>query len=190
MAAAFTGAERARPPVGAGGRPARDSATGPGCALQAPAASPATYVLLASFIGLVAALSIWLSPPVSASVGGSFDAFNYNAAAKTSRKAPAAARLLQERHRASLNLANDVSAQVDDATPRASRGELRFPGHDGKPYLDTDETLPPARGLHRMDSGGLGLQAWCKPRDHRWRSPSPDAIYYWDHVNPPVQIGP
>lgn len=186
LAAAFTGAERARPPVGAGGRPARDWRRPRS---PSSAAWPATYVLLASFIGLVAALSIWLSPPVSASVGGSFDAFNYDAAADFAQ-GPGGSPTAPRAARASLNLANDVSAQVDDATARASRGELRFPGHDGKPYLNTDETLPPRADYTEWTAAASGSKRGANRVIIAGDPASPDAIYYWDHVNPPVQIGP
>jgi hypothetical protein len=90
------------------------------------------------------------------------------------------------------HLGPDVIRQVDDAIQRAASGSpARFPGHDGKVFLNSCQ-LPQApsghykewtaaasgekRGMHRVIIGG---------------DPSaPDAIWYWDHVTEPIQIYP
>lgn len=83
----------------------------------------------------------------------------------------------------------EVRANIDDAIRRASQGKPRFPGHDGKPYANSDGLLPPG-----------SYQEWTAAAAGSKRGPyrvliegdpaSPNAIYFWDHVNPPVRIGP
>lgn len=90
------------------------------------------------------------------------------------------------------HLGDDVARQVDDAIERAAQGKIRFPGHDGKVFDNTDGLLPPSRpgyysewtaaasgakrGAHRVIVGG--------------NPASPDVIYYWDHAGNYVQVWP
>lgn len=83
----------------------------------------------------------------------------------------------------------NVRAEIQAAIERAEAGKIRFAKHDGKPYLNSNHELPPGnytewtaaangspRGAHRVIIEG-------NPKN-------PTAIYYWDHVHPPVRIGP
>jgi guanyl-specific ribonuclease Sa len=92
--------------------------------------------------------------------------------------------------RAALNLSDDIAVQVDDAILRASQGKIRFPGHDGKPYLNRDGKLPPRSDYTEWTAAASG----AKRRNDRviiaGNPAHPDAIYYWDHVSPPVRIWP
>jgi guanyl-specific ribonuclease Sa len=88
------------------------------------------------------------------------------------------------------SLAPGVRTNVDEAIERAATGKIRFPGHDGKVYANSDGLLP---------RGGTYTE-WTAARASSKRGAdrviidgdpgNPDAIYYWDHVNPPVRIGP
>lgn len=87
-------------------------------------------------------------------------------------------------------LAPAVRSNVDDAIGRAAAGKVRFPGHDGKVYNNSDDLLPRGGNYTQWTAA----QAGAKRGPHRiiieGDPASPNAIYYWDHVNPPVRIGP
>lgn len=89
-------------------------------------------------------------------------------------------------------LGDDVARQVDEAIERAATGATRFPGHDGKPFLNVDEALPAAdagyytewtaaasgakRGTDRVIIGG--------------NPAAPDVIFNWDHAGTYIQVYP
>ena len=89
-----------------------------------------------------------------------------------------------------LNLPDDVAAQVDEAISRASQRHVRFPGHDGKPYLNRDGLLPTRSDYTEWTAAPSGARRGAHRIIFAGDPASPDAIYYWDHVNPPVQIWP
>jgi guanyl-specific ribonuclease Sa len=89
-----------------------------------------------------------------------------------------------------LELADDVAAEVEDAITRASRGQVRFQGHDGKPYLNRDGLLPARSDYTEWTAAPSGAKRGAHRIIIAGDPTSPDAIYYWDHVNPPVQIWP
>jgi guanyl-specific ribonuclease Sa len=80
--------------------------------------------------------------------------------------------------------------QVIDAVERARFGKVRFPAHDGKNYENRNGYLPDgctytewtaapnqsARGTYRVIFAG-------DPENS-------SAVYYWDHITRPIQIGP
>ena len=82
-----------------------------------------------------------------------------------------------------------VRANVDDAIQRAAAGKVRFPGHDGKPYMNSDGLLPPGR-YTEWTAAESGAKRGADRVIISGDPAKPDAIYYWDHVNPPVRIGP
>lgn len=92
--------------------------------------------------------------------------------------------------RSALNLSDDVATQVDDAIARASQGQVRFPGHDGKAYLNRDGLLPERGDYTEWTAAASGAKRGADRVIIAGNPASPDAIYYWDHVNPPVRIGP
>lgn len=88
------------------------------------------------------------------------------------------------------SLAPAVRSNVDDAISRAASGKVRFPGHDGKVYNNSDGLLP--RGGSYTE--WTAAEAGAKRGPHRviieGNPANPNAVYYWDHVNAPVQVGP
>ena len=89
-----------------------------------------------------------------------------------------------------LELADDVAAEVDNAITRASRRHVRFQGHDGKPYLNREGLLPARVDYTEWTAAPSGAKRGAHRIIIAGDPTSPDAIYYWDHVNPPVQIWP
>jgi guanyl-specific ribonuclease Sa len=85
----------------------------------------------------------------------------------------------------------EVQAQVEQAIDRAATGKVRFPRHDGKVFLNDDPAyrLPP--GAYRE---WTVASAGTKRRLYRilveGDPTAPNAIYFWDHIKPPVRIGP
>ncbi|WP_370873548.1 ribonuclease domain-containing protein [Arthrobacter bambusae] len=82
-----------------------------------------------------------------------------------------------------------VGSVLRASIQRAASGKARFDSHDGKEYENRDGLLPPGR-----------YQEWTVAKPDAKRGPdriiiegdaaNPNAIYYWDHVNAPVRIGP
>jgi guanyl-specific ribonuclease Sa len=89
-----------------------------------------------------------------------------------------------------LNLSDDVATQVNEAISRASQGQVRFPGHDGKPYLNRDGLLPARSDYTEWTAAPSGARRGAHRIIIAGDPARPDAVYYWDHVNPPVQIWP
>ncbi|MGO4652194.1 RHS repeat-associated core domain-containing protein [Arthrobacter sp. 2RAF22] len=87
------------------------------------------------------------------------------------------------------SLSPTLRADVEDTIQRAASGRTRFDKHDGKEYENRNGLLPPGR-----------YQEWTVAKPDAKRGPdriiiegdaaNPNAIYYWDHVNAPVRIGP
>lgn len=87
------------------------------------------------------------------------------------------------------DLAEDVALNVDDAIQRAAEGRVRFPTHDGKPYLNSDGLLPSRPDYTEWTAAASGQKRGLDRVIIAGNPANPDAIYYWDHVNPPVRIG-
>jgi RHS repeat-associated protein len=88
------------------------------------------------------------------------------------------------------SLSPAVRSNVDDAIARAAAGKVRFAGHDGKVYNNSDGLLPRGGSYTEWTAASAG----SKRGPHRviieGDPTSPNAIYYWDHVDPPVRIDP
>ena len=85
-------------------------------------------------------------------------------------------------------LPEQVQLEVNDAIGRAASGKERFQGHDGKAYENTNNLLPKGE-----------YQEWTVAGNGQPRGPyrviiegddfsSPNAIYFWDHVNNLIRI--
>jgi len=98
-----------------------------------------------------------------------------------------APKLMAERNLAKLP--SKVRETVDDAIARAKAGKVRFQGHDGKPYLNSDGSLPPGN-YTEWTAAASGAKRGADRVIIEGNPSNPSAIYYWDHVNPPVRIGP
>ena len=83
-----------------------------------------------------------------------------------------------------------VRSNVDDAVKRAASGKVRFPGHDGKPYKNSDGSLPAGGNYTEWTAAGAGAKRGAHRVIIDGDPANPNAIYYWDHVKPPVRIGP
>jgi len=83
-----------------------------------------------------------------------------------------------------------VRADVEDAVQRAASGKVRFPGHDGKVYNNSDNLLPQGGNYTEWTAAIGGAKRGANRVIIDGNPANPDAIYYWDHVNPPVWIGP
>ena len=88
------------------------------------------------------------------------------------------------------SLAPEVRTNVDDAISRAASGKVRFPGHDGKVYNNTDGLLPRGGSYTEWTAAEAGAKRGAHRVIIEGDPASPRAIYYWDHVNPPFRIGP
>jgi guanyl-specific ribonuclease Sa len=88
------------------------------------------------------------------------------------------------------SLSPGVRSDVDDAIERAASGKVRFPGHDGKVYNNSDGLLPGGGNYTEWTAAKAGVQRGANRVIIEGNPASPNAIYYWDHVNPPVRIGP
>ncbi len=80
-----------------------------------------------------------------------------------------------------------TQANVDNAIERAAAGKVRFPGHDGKPYLNSDGLLPEG-DYTAWTAAEAGAKRGADRVITEGDPANPSAIYYWDHVNPPVRI--
>ncbi|MCZ3386479.1 MAG: hypothetical protein LH630_05845 [Actinomycetia bacterium] len=83
-----------------------------------------------------------------------------------------------------------IRANVDDAIQRAASGKIRFPGHDGKVYDNSDGLLPQGGHYTEWTAAQSGAKRGADRVIISGDPANPDAIFYWDHVNPPVRIGP
>ena len=85
-------------------------------------------------------------------------------------------------------LPEQVQLEVNDAIGRAASGKERFQGHDGKVYENNNNLLP--EGVyHEWTAAGNGqprgpYRVIIEGDDFS----SPNAIYFWDHVNKPIRI--
>jgi RHS repeat-associated protein len=84
-------------------------------------------------------------------------------------------------------LSGATQANVDNAIERAAAGKVRFPGHDGKPYLNSDGLLPEGE-YTEWTAAEAGAKRGADRVIIEGDPANPSAIYYWDHVNPPVRI--
>ncbi|MEQ4207936.1 RHS repeat-associated core domain-containing protein [Actinopolymorpha sp. B9G3] len=83
-----------------------------------------------------------------------------------------------------------VRSNVDDAIQRAAAGKIRFPGHDGKVYGNSDELLPRGGNYTEWTAAEAGAKRGVHRVIIEGDPANPNAIYYWDHVNAPTWIGP
>ena len=83
-----------------------------------------------------------------------------------------------------------VRSNVDDAIVRAAAGKVRFPGHDGKVYNNSDGLLPRGGNYTEWTAAQAGAKRGADRVIIEGDPANPNAIYYWDHVNPPVKIDP
>lgn len=88
------------------------------------------------------------------------------------------------------SLAPAVRAQVEDAISRAASGKVRFPGHDGKVYNNADDLLPRGGSYTEWTAAAAGAKRGAHRVIIDGDPANPTGIYYWDHVNSPVRIGP
>jgi len=84
-------------------------------------------------------------------------------------------------------LSGATQANVDNAIERAAAGKVRFTGHDGKPYLNSDGLLPEGE-YTEWTAAEAGAKRGADRVIIEGDPANPSAIYYWDHVNPPVRI--
>jgi guanyl-specific ribonuclease Sa len=84
----------------------------------------------------------------------------------------------------------DVRANVEDAIQRAASGKVRFPGHDGKVYNNSDGLLPGGGSYTEWTAAKAGAKRGAHRVIIDGDLAKPTAIYYWDHANAPVRIGP
>ena len=93
--------------------------------------------------------------------------------------------------RASVDaLSPTIRANVDEAIQRAASGKVRFQGHDGKVYDNSDGLLPQGGNYTEWTAAQAGAKRGADRVIISGDPGNPDAIYYWDHVNPPVRIEP
>lgn len=83
-----------------------------------------------------------------------------------------------------------IRSNVDDAIERAAAGKVRFPGHDGKVYNNSEGLLPRGGNYTEWTAAQAGAKRGADRVIIKGDPANPNAIYYWDHVNPPVRIGP
>jgi guanyl-specific ribonuclease Sa len=83
-----------------------------------------------------------------------------------------------------------IRSNVDDAIERASTGKVRFPGHDGKVYNNSDGLLPRGGNYTEWTAAQASAKRGADRVIIEGDPANPNAIYYWDHVNPPVRVGP
>lgn len=88
------------------------------------------------------------------------------------------------------SLAPAVRSNVDGTISRATSGKVRFPGHDGKVYNNSDGLLPRGGSYTEWTAAEAGAKRGAHRVIIEGDPASPNAIYYWDHVNPPVHVGP
>jgi guanyl-specific ribonuclease Sa len=88
------------------------------------------------------------------------------------------------------SLSPAVRTNVDDAIQRAASGKVRFPGHDGKVYNNSDGLLPRGGSYTEWTAAQAGAKRGADRVIIDGDPANPNAIYYWDHVNPPTRIGP
>jgi guanyl-specific ribonuclease Sa len=81
--------------------------------------------------------------------------------------------------------------EVLGALERARAGKVRFTGHDGKDYDNWNHLLPPGTRYAEWTVAGPSIGRWEGQRIIFAGDPScPSAVYYWDHIHPPIWIGP
>lgn len=114
----------------------------------------------------------------AAAIGGNLSSLQWSqAAAKTDSSALDA-------------LSPAARSNVDDAIQRAAAGKIRFPGHDGKVYNNSDALLPRGGNYTEWTAAQAGAKRGADRVIIEGDPAKPNAIYCWDHVNPPVRIGP
>ncbi len=65
-----------------------------------------------------------------------------------------------------------------------------FPGHDGKVYNNSDDLPPHAGNYTEWTAAQAGAKRGADRVIIDGDPVNPNAICYWDHINPPVRIGP
>ncbi|MGC4110880.1 MAG: hypothetical protein QM747_10745 [Nocardioides sp.] len=93
--------------------------------------------------------------------------------------------------RALSELPAELRVQVEDAIERSRIDKRRFPKHDGEEFGNWNPKyqLPPGEYTEwTAAASGSGRGAYRVLI--RGDAERPDAIYIWDHVGPPVRIGP
>lgn len=88
------------------------------------------------------------------------------------------------------SLGSTVRTDINDAIQRAKSGKVRFPGHDGKVYNNSDGLLPRGGSYTEWTAAGSGSKRGADRVIIDGDPADPTAIYYWDHVYPPIRIGP
>jgi guanyl-specific ribonuclease Sa len=81
-------------------------------------------------------------------------------------------------------------AAVLDALERARTGKVRFQIHDGKTYLNRKGALPNRSDYAEWTSASSGSRRGVDRVITAGDPANPEAVYYWDHTNPPILIGP
>ena len=90
-----------------------------------------------------------------------------------------------------LNLPDEVKAEIDDAIRRAAAGDkTRFWTHDGKAWENSAGELSARNDYTEWTAAGPTSKRGSDRVIIAGDPAHPDAIYYWDHVNPPIWIGP
>jgi hypothetical protein len=78
--------------------------------------------------------------------------------------------------------------EVLGALERARAGKVRFTGHDGKAFDNVPPLLPGGSVYHEWTAAAAGAPRG--PYRVILADQNPTAIYFWNHVDPPILIGP
>ena len=73
---------------------------------------------------------------------------------------------------------------------RARVGKIANAGHDGKRFKNLDGDLPASLHYQEWTVSGATAKRGAYRIIIDGEAASPKAIYFWDHINPPVRIGP
>lgn len=94
---------------------------------------------------------------------------------------------------ASVDLAavpTQAREEVLAALARARSGKVRFPGHDGKDFHNDPPLLPVGPAYTEWTAAAPGRRRGDIRVIFAGDEANPSAIYFWDHLNPPIKIGP
>jgi guanyl-specific ribonuclease Sa len=90
-----------------------------------------------------------------------------------------------------LSLVPEGKREIVIATiARAKSGTISFTKHDGKPFENWKNELPVGRKYQEWVAAAADTQRGLDRVIFAGSPEAPVAIYYWDHVHAPIQIGP